>query len=447
MEKAEALQRIYGESGSALLPVLKNGSAGLKAMRQEARDLGLVMSNEATVASERFQDSLTKVRGVLKGLRNQIGVALLPIMTSLIDGFRSFIRVNGQFIRQRIDRFMDRVRDAVDFVRRALERADEVVRLRVGGWPVLFEQVNKAAKLAGAIAGLATFIKLLRIAQLLLLSLFAPGAPVILGIIALTAAMVALVLVGEDLLVFARGGESAIGRFLEAMDPELAIQLKDALNGLGDAIRDLQAISEEAFASIGIDLTSLREFFGATFGSAALAAIRKFTDDVANLREGLEAIPTVLDVIGETIAAMIRIIDPALAKLERFTGEGGVLSAIRGALLGAAEQREVSGGFGGAAGRAQRRRTAGTTSTALERREAGAEARRFRESGGIAAVESQTRRERQIMESLAASVSIAGDTITIQALGTDVAEVEEMLNRRDEQRLRQAMANVEGVSL
>ena len=444
IERTAAAQEIFGKAGTRLLPLLNKGADGIRRFREEARELGFVLSEEDTKASEEFKDQINAARLALVGIRNQIGVQLIPISTSLVEGFRSFIRTNGRFIRQRIDRFMERIVKVVDFVRKALIRADEVVRLRVGGWPVLFEQVNKAARLAGAIAGLTVFIKLIQAAQLALLALFAPGAPVILGIIALAAAILGLVLVGEDLLVFARGGESAIGRFLEAMDPELAIQLKDALNGLGSAIEDLQAIVEEAFAAIGIDLTTLSEFFQDTFGAAALAAIRKFSDDIGDLREGLEAIPTVFDAISTAVAKLIRTIDPVLAKLEELTGDGGVVSAIRGALLGGAEEIEIGGGAAGAAGRARRTRAAGLDSTARERQEAGRVRRQFLASNGTSAIERQTRRERQTMEALSAAVSFGDMSVTINTTGGDPEEIVQVVRDEMVAQRRQALDSITG---
>ena len=43
---------IFGRSGTALLPMLEQGKAGIKAMREEAQKLGLTMSGEAAARAE-----------------------------------------------------------------------------------------------------------------------------------------------------------------------------------------------------------------------------------------------------------------------------------------------------------------------------------------------------------------------------------------------------------
>lgn len=80
-------QEIFGKSASELNPLLNSGSEGIKQLMQEASDYGMIMSDEAVASSAAFQDSLTKLNGVMGGVKNNLGGALLPSITMITDGF------------------------------------------------------------------------------------------------------------------------------------------------------------------------------------------------------------------------------------------------------------------------------------------------------------------------------------------------------------------------
>ena len=82
--KAAAAQDVFGKAGVDLLPMLANGAEGLKEMREEANDLGLVFSQEAADDAADFKDSLTKLQGAFSGLMKEIGQALMPVLDALI---------------------------------------------------------------------------------------------------------------------------------------------------------------------------------------------------------------------------------------------------------------------------------------------------------------------------------------------------------------------------
>ncbi|RKQ73488.1 coiled-coil domain-containing protein [Oceanibaculum indicum] len=76
-ERAKIVNDAFGESGRRLIPLLKDGAAGLAAVRKEARDLNLVLDNETVRAAEKFNDQLSRMNqviqtnlqaGLLKGL-------------------------------------------------------------------------------------------------------------------------------------------------------------------------------------------------------------------------------------------------------------------------------------------------------------------------------------------------------------------------------------------
>lgn len=78
---------IFGRSFQQLIPLLKGGSEGINEMMQEARDLGLVMSEEAGRNAEAFNDNITRLNSALLGLKRQIVAEVLPAAIELTDQF------------------------------------------------------------------------------------------------------------------------------------------------------------------------------------------------------------------------------------------------------------------------------------------------------------------------------------------------------------------------
>ena len=85
-QKAAIAMEIFGKSGAQMIPFLNAGSEGIAAMRQEARDLGIVISNEAAAASEKFVDTMDRLNKQTDAFKTILGVALLPIITAVGEG-------------------------------------------------------------------------------------------------------------------------------------------------------------------------------------------------------------------------------------------------------------------------------------------------------------------------------------------------------------------------
>lgn len=106
-EVADAIQRnenpairtkmamvLMGDSGRKLIPMLSSGSAGLEQMGQQAHELGLVMSQDAITAAAAMTDHVDDMKASVKGLGNDIGARLAPIVIKMSDRFRDLITAN-----------------------------------------------------------------------------------------------------------------------------------------------------------------------------------------------------------------------------------------------------------------------------------------------------------------------------------------------------------------
>jgi hypothetical protein len=91
-ERAALAVKVFGKSGTDLLPMMLGGAAGLKSMADEANALGIIMSEKAVKSGGEFKDGLDKLEMALGGVVNQIGAALIPVITPLIPLFEELIK-------------------------------------------------------------------------------------------------------------------------------------------------------------------------------------------------------------------------------------------------------------------------------------------------------------------------------------------------------------------
>lgn len=78
---------IFGRSYQELVPLLNAGSAGISDLMNEAEEYGMVMDEDAVKASAAFEDSLTKMKGTMTGVKNSLVGSLLPSITMVVNGF------------------------------------------------------------------------------------------------------------------------------------------------------------------------------------------------------------------------------------------------------------------------------------------------------------------------------------------------------------------------
>jgi len=91
-QKTAAAVQLFGRAGADLIPMLNNGAAGLKAMTDEASELGFVMDDSLTKAAERFNDNLTRLGKAKDGLFVQVTRQLLPALEALTDEMVRFAK-------------------------------------------------------------------------------------------------------------------------------------------------------------------------------------------------------------------------------------------------------------------------------------------------------------------------------------------------------------------
>jgi hypothetical protein len=92
-EKTALAMQLLGRAGADLIPMLNDGSAGLREAAEEAKQLGLVISTDTGKAAEAFNDNLRRLQLVLTGVSTQLMSNIIPTLAQfsqfLIDGAKS----------------------------------------------------------------------------------------------------------------------------------------------------------------------------------------------------------------------------------------------------------------------------------------------------------------------------------------------------------------------
>jgi hypothetical protein len=84
-QRAALAQKIFGRSGIELLPILAEGSAGIRALGEEAERFGVVISGDLAARAGLFNDNLDRLKSVASGVGLAVADQLLGPMNDLSD--------------------------------------------------------------------------------------------------------------------------------------------------------------------------------------------------------------------------------------------------------------------------------------------------------------------------------------------------------------------------
>jgi hypothetical protein len=99
-EQAAEAMKIFGRSGTDILPLLQLGSAGIKRLAQEAQEFGLIMSAEDSAAAMVLHQKLDLLWQSMKMGVFQIGAALAPELTALAIDLGHAAKATADFVRE-----------------------------------------------------------------------------------------------------------------------------------------------------------------------------------------------------------------------------------------------------------------------------------------------------------------------------------------------------------
>ena len=82
-ERSALAMELLGRAGTKLLPLMKDGAAGMKLLQDEARSLGLEMSGQTAKDAEELNDAIGRVKSQLTAAAYSVGAALAPAIVEL----------------------------------------------------------------------------------------------------------------------------------------------------------------------------------------------------------------------------------------------------------------------------------------------------------------------------------------------------------------------------
>lgn len=112
-ERVALAFKIFDTEGAKLLPMLQRGSAGIQEMRDRARELGLVVSNDAVMSLVEFRNKAGEAQKQLETAKIEIVAGFMPVFTNLlIPLLQNTVVPWLQTLASRVNDFSEALRDA-----------------------------------------------------------------------------------------------------------------------------------------------------------------------------------------------------------------------------------------------------------------------------------------------------------------------------------------------
>ncbi|TXH58194.1 MAG: hypothetical protein E6Q97_02800 [Desulfurellales bacterium] len=242
--KTAAAMKVFGKGGLALIPLLNEGPKGIAKLRQEARDLGLVVSAKANTATDALGDNIDKLKLSVGALKNQAIAALVPALRETVDKAVEWVKANKELVTNSLQRFIRGTAFVVDMLGKAFTTIIEI-----GGW--VADNFDGIAVAIGAMTAATLIYQGVAIPAALksAAAWFAAAAPFL-----LVAAKIALIgLAVEDLYQWITGGESVFKDMYWAARHWIADKIGEVVDGVKRTFQqlwqDVKAIFDKIIAA------------------------------------------------------------------------------------------------------------------------------------------------------------------------------------------------------
>lgn len=129
--------KLFDSEGVALLQTMTRGAAGIREMREEARELGVTLSKDNAEAAARAARETEKFRSATGALARDLTLKLIPALTDSVEWWRRFLFPAGsESLRRELEGAQAEVSRLGSQIRREFPRGDE------GGRSSRFQQLN-----------------------------------------------------------------------------------------------------------------------------------------------------------------------------------------------------------------------------------------------------------------------------------------------------------------
>lgn len=275
-QQAATAAKFFGERvGPKMIPLLKEGVAGIAELRREAKRLHGGFSKEGLESSELYKDTIFDFQFALTGLRDKIGAAVLPAMTKLVDGFKEGVVANRDMIATGVATWFTNVAAAIKSIPwanvlsqvkafigagiRIVFAIDRIIK-KVGGWKTAIAGLGIAAALGPIIGLLLPIIKLVGLVVAGFAALAGLPVAAIVGIGAVIAGLAAAITLHWDTI---KQG------FFDIWEPATQI-VSDAVDTIRNTFGGLFDFVNSGFGKVGSLISGAASLLGIGGGEGGL---------------------------------------------------------------------------------------------------------------------------------------------------------------------------------
>lgn len=148
---------VFGRSGKDLLPLFKEGGAGIRSLRKEFKELGGGFTDDGAKGAEEFVDAQTRLLTVIESVKIAVGEELFPVLQGVIDQVRLWFQANREIIKQKLLEFVNK---AVSAFTRLVPVAGKIFDWFVGVIPHVVSFVEFLGELIEGVGGFENALSL-----------------------------------------------------------------------------------------------------------------------------------------------------------------------------------------------------------------------------------------------------------------------------------------------
>jgi len=97
-QQAAVAMELFGKSGYKMLPLLAEGSEGMKRLSREAKALGLAVTKIESKSVEKANDAFTRLWSGVKGIGSQLSVAVAPALTTIANALTVVVKIGVSWV-------------------------------------------------------------------------------------------------------------------------------------------------------------------------------------------------------------------------------------------------------------------------------------------------------------------------------------------------------------
>ena len=193
-------------------------SANIAALQKQAQESGIVISQDTLDMAREYAREMDALQGRIKGLWNIVAGNLLPIFTRITRQMKEFFDLHGSEIVDGLTAAINGLITAVRYlgIAAAIAMPYLIGSAAIAGWAKLIALTNT----------LTSAFLTMRTGALLAWAAAAAG-PALVG-----AAILALILIIQDLYTYFTGGDSVTGRIIDGLGKPVVDKIKQAWTDL-----------------------------------------------------------------------------------------------------------------------------------------------------------------------------------------------------------------------